>query len=142
MFTEKERNQLNRFLSTQTFTCSASLMDISPEHKYEFEYRFKIVGEKKMMSVGEYYMYNIVDVEVIGIDEKYKTVFKILGRDFDKSKLENVFFKENYVFIMDLIRCVSGELVYFDEVSRPRVNVNEIVMTNELYDDIMNKDTA
>ena len=73
MFTEKERNQLNRFLSNQTFTCSAAIMDTGPEHKYEFEYRFKIVGEKKMMSVGEYYMYNVVDVEIIGIDEKYKT---------------------------------------------------------------------
>jgi hypothetical protein len=78
-------------------------MDISPEHKYEFEYRFKIVGEKKMMSVGEYYMYNIVDVEVIGIDEKYKTVFKILGRDFDKSKLD---YFDKFVFLND----TSGEL--------------------------------
>ena len=103
MFTEKERNQLNRFLSNQTFTCSAAIMDTGPEHKYEFEYRFKIVGEKKMMSVGEYYMYNIVDVEIIGIDEKYKTLFKILGRDFDKSKLENLFFKNNYRFTMNLI---------------------------------------
>jgi hypothetical protein len=142
MFTEKERNQLNRFLSNQTFTCSAAIMDMGPEPKYEFEYRFKIVGEKKMMSVGEYYMYNIVDVEIIGIDEKYKTLFKILGRDFDKPKLENLFFKNNYRFTMNLNGCVSGELLYFDEVSRPRVTFNEIVMTNELYDDIMNKDTA
>lgn len=142
MFTEKERNQLNRFLSNQTFTCSAVIMDMGPEWKYEFEYRFKIVGEKKMMSVGEYYMYNIVDVEIIGINEKYKTLFKILGRDFDKPKLESIFFKENYRFTMNLNGCVSGELLYFDEVSRPRVTFNEITMTNELYDDIMNKDTA
>ena len=86
MFNEKEREQVNRYLSNQTFTCEIPFFSHDGP-KYEVEYRFNVLGEKKMMSVGEYYMYAIVDIEVLDIEERFKGYLKIMGRDFNKKIL-------------------------------------------------------
>lgn len=46
MFNEKEREQVNRYLSNQTFTCSIPFFSHDGA-KYDMEYRFNIIGEKK-----------------------------------------------------------------------------------------------
>lgn len=137
MFNEKEREKVNRYLSNQTFTCSIPFFsNEGPE--YEIEYRFKIVGERRMMSVGEYYMYAEVDLEILDIQEEYKTYFKVMGRDFDKDRLIVVFFKQEYSFTHGIIRCVGELLKYFTDGDYPRVNLKNITMSDELYDNIMN----
>jgi len=138
MFTEKEREKVNRYLSDQTFECSVPLLH--SDTKYMFEYRFKIVGERRMMSVGEYYMYSMIDVELLEIEEKYRPFFKIIGKDFDKSKLENVFFKKDYLFLHHLGECVREQLTYLTTGGYPRVDIGNITMSDELYNNIMNKE--
>jgi hypothetical protein len=139
MFNEKERRDVNRYLSNQTFTCAIPFFT-NDAPLYEIEYRFNIVGEKKMMSVGEYYMYAIVDIEIIDIEEKYKTYFNIMGRDFDKEKLINVFFKKEYLFTVKLNQCISEILKYIHTGDYPRVTFNDVTMSDELYENIMNKE--
>lgn len=137
MFNEKEINQVNRYLSNQTFTCSIPFFsNDGPE--YGVEYRFKIVGERRMISVGEYYMYAEVDLEILDIEEKYKPYFKIMGMNFDKDSLIGVFFKKEYSFTYGIIRCVGELLKYFTDGDTPRVNLKNITMSDELYDNIMN----
>jgi len=139
MFNEKERRDVNRYLSNQTFTCQIPFF--TPDApKYEIEYIFNIVGEKRMMSVGEYYMYAMVDIEIIDIEENYKAYFKIMGRDFDKERLINVFFKKEYLFSVKLNECISEILKYIHTGDYPRVKFNEITMSDELYENIMNKE--
>ena len=67
MFNEKEINQINKYLSNESFICSVPFFTYDgPE--YEVEYRFKVVGEKRMMSVGEYYMYGEIDNIILKCD--------------------------------------------------------------------------
>jgi hypothetical protein len=139
MFNEKERRDVNRYLSNQTFTCAIPFFT-NDAPLYEIEYRFNIVGEKKMMSVGEYYMYAIVDIEIIDIEEKYKLYFNIMGRDFDKERLINVFFKKEYLFTVKLNQCISEILKYIHTGDYPRVTFNDVTMSDELYENIMNKE--
>jgi hypothetical protein len=137
MFNEKERNQVNRYLSNETFTCSIPFLSYDgPE--YDIEYRFKIVGEKRLMSVGEYYMYAEVDLEILDIQEAYKPYFKVMGGDFDKDRLITVFFKKEYTFTYGITRCLDELLKYFTNSDYPRVNLKNITMSDELYDNIMN----
>jgi len=137
MFNEKERNQVNRYLSNETFTCSIPFLSYDgPE--YDIEYRFKIVGEKRLMSVGEYYMYAEVDLEILDIQDAYKPYFKVMGGDFDKDRLMTVFFKKEYTFTYGITRCMDELLKYFTNSDYPRVNLKNITMSDELYDNIMN----
>jgi hypothetical protein len=108
-----------------------------PAHIVE---EFNVVGEKRMMSVGEYYMYAMIDVEIIDIEENYKLYFKIMGRDFNKDTIINVFFKKEYIFKINLDQCISEDLIYFHTVDYPRIVINEITMSDELYENIKGKE--
>ena len=138
MFNEKEREKVNRYLSNKTFTCSIPFFSNGDGPEYDIEYRFKIVGERRMISVGEYYMYAEVDLEILDIEEKYKPYFKIMGGGFDKDSLMGVFFKKEYSFTYGIIRCIDELLKYFTDGHHPRVNLKNITMSDELYDNIMN----
>ena len=140
MFNEKERQQVNRYLSNETFTCSVPFFSYDGP-KYEVEYRFKVIGEKKMISVGEYYMYSEVDIEILDIEEKYKLYFKIMGKDFDKDRLVRVFFEKEYTFNYGIKECIDENLKYFTNGDYPRVHIKNITMSDELYENIMSQNT-
>ena len=140
MFNEKEINQINRYLSNELFICSVPFFTYDgPE--YEVEYRFKVVGEKRMMSVGEYYMYGEIDLEIINVQNKFKLYFKIMGRDFDKDRLVRIFFEKESTFTYGITQCISENLMYFTDGDGPRVIIKNITMSDELYEDIMNQKT-
>ena len=140
MFNEKERQQVNRYLSNETFTCSVPFFSYDGP-KYEVEYRFKVIGEKKMISVGEYYMYSEVDIEILDIEEKYKLYFKIMGKDFDKDRLVRVFFEKEDTFNYGIKECIDENLKYFTNGDYPRVHIKNITMSDELYENIMSQNT-
>ena len=140
MFNEKEINQINRYLSNETFMCSIPFFSYDGP-KYDVEYRFKVVGERRMMSVGEYYMYAEIDLEIINFQDPYKLYFKIMGRNFDKDKLVKIFFEKEYTFTNTITRCISEDLMYFSDGGYPRVIIKNITMSDELYEDIMNQET-
>ena len=140
MFNEKEINQINKYLSNESFICSVPFFTYDgPE--YEVEYRFKVVGEKRMMSVGEYYMYGEIDLEIINVQNKFKLYFKILGRDFDKDRLVRIFFEKESTFTYGITQCISENLMYFTDGDGPRVIIKNITMSDELYENIMNQKT-
>ena len=140
MFNEKEINQINKYLSNESFICSVPFFTYDgPE--YEVEYRFKVVGEKRMMSVGEYYMYGEIDLEIINVQNKFKLYFKIMGRDFDKDRLVRIFFEKESTFTYGITQCISENLMYFTDGEGPRVIIKNITMSDELYENIMNQKT-
>jgi hypothetical protein len=61
-----------------------------------------------------------------------------MGRDFDKDRLIGVFFKKEYTFTYGITSCVEELLKYFTDGDYPRVNLKNITMSDELYDNIMN----
>jgi hypothetical protein len=141
MFNEKEREQVNRYLSNETFICSVPFFSTDGSIEYEVEYSFKVVGERRMISVGEYFMYAEVDLEILDIEEKYKLYFTIMGKDFDKDRLVRIFFEKEYSFTNWIRECVGENLKYFTDGDYPRVNIKNITMSDELYENIMNKKT-
>jgi hypothetical protein len=142
MFSEKEIEKINRFLSDQTFECSSTLMG-NRGMLFNFEYQFAITGIRQMISVGEWYDNVKVYVEIIDVEDQYKKFYGILGKSFDKEKIANVFFKEEYSFTHSLNGCISDTLKHFTSDQFVRIYFDNIIMSDDLYDEIKNtQDTA
>jgi hypothetical protein len=142
MFSEKEIEKINRFLSNQTFECSSTLMG-NRGMPFSFEYQFAITGIRQMISVGEWYDFARVYVEIIDVEDKYKKFYGILGKDFDIKKISNVFFKEEYTFTHSLNECISETLKHFTSDEFVRIYFDNIIISDDLYDEIKNtQDTA
>ena len=57
MLTEKEIDRLNGVLKNKIFKYSKGLFDYDLLDENDFDFKFQILGYKKMISVGEYYDY-------------------------------------------------------------------------------------
>ena len=142
MFSEKEIEKINRFLSDQTFECSSTLMG-NRGMTFNFEYQFAITGIRQMISVGEWYDNVKVYVEIIDVEDQYKKFYGILGKYFDKEKIANVFFKEEYTFTHSLNGCISDTLKHFTSDQFVRIFFDNIIISDNLFDEIKNtQDTA
>ena len=135
MIVEKEK--INKFLENKTFECSGSILPGSGID-FDFEYRFLITGEKKMISGGEWYMYTRVDVEILNLDDKLKKFFSILGRGLNKETLMDIFFKNEYMVIRNITDCV-GEILHYFNINR--LMIDELTISQDLYDEIINTET-
>jgi hypothetical protein len=143
MFSEKEIEKINRFLSNQTFECSSALAGGMDMPLFNFEYQFAITGIRQMISVGEWYDNVRVYVEIIDIEDQFKKFYGILGKHYDKEKLTNIFFKQEYVFTHRLNECISETLKHFTSDEFVRIYFDNIIMSDDLYDEIKNtEDTA
>ena len=110
---------------------------------FNFEYQFAITGIRQMISVGEWYDFARVYVEIIDVEDKYKKFYGILGKDFDIKKIANVFFKEEYTFTHSLNECISETLKHFTSDEFVRIYFDNIIISDDLYDEIKNtEDTA
>jgi len=126
MFSEKEIEKINRFLSDQTFECSSTLIGGRDMPLFNFEYQFAITGIKQMISVGEWYDNVKVYVEIIDIEDKFK------------EELTNIFFKKEYVFTHRLNECISETLKHFTSDEFVRIYFDNIILSDDLYDEIKN----
>jgi hypothetical protein len=143
MFSEKEIEKINRFLSDQTFECSSQLMGGREMPLFNFEYQFAITGIKQMISVGEWYDYVKVYVEINNVEEKFKRFYSILGSNYNKEEFTNIFFKKEYIFTHRLTECMSETLKHFTSEPFVRINTDNIILSDDLYDEIKNtQDTA
>jgi len=143
MFSEKEIEKINRFLSNQTFECSSQVMGGRDMPLFNFEYQFAITGIKQMISVGEWYDYVKVYVELINIEDKFKQFYSIIGNNYNKDEFTNIFFKKEYIFNHRLNECISDTLKHFTSDQFVRIFFDNIIVSDELYEEIKNlEDTA
>ena len=143
MFSEKEIEKINRFLSDQTFECSSQLMGGREMPIFNFEYQFAITGIKQMMSVGDWYDNVKVYVEITDIEDRCKLFYGIMGRGYSREQLTNIFFKKEYVFTHSLNNCISETLKHFTSDQFVRIFFDNIIISDDLYDEIKNtQDTA
>lgn len=138
MFTEKEIEKINRFLSNQTFECSSPILGGHTMPSFNFKYQFAITGIKQMISVGEWYDNVKVYVEIIDIEDKFKKFYGILGKHYNKEELTNIFFKKEYVFTHRLNECISDTLKHFTSDEFVRIYFDNIIMSDNLYETIKN----
>jgi hypothetical protein len=116
MLNEKEVDRLNNFLKGKTFPYKRGIFDYDLPGENDFDFKFQILGYKKMISVGEYYDYTIVSVTLLNFrDELSQMLFlRRLNGDFLKK-----YFKENmYYFRNNLNTEIRDILKVFDEDAR------------------------
>ncbi len=104
-------------------------VDCDAVNVFKFEYQFAITGQRKMISVGEYYDYLDVLVEIIDADEhsiKLLAVFSLL-----KNNVNN-----DYILKTRLDNDLSEELSYFFNESYVRVMIVKIQFSEELKNKI------
>jgi hypothetical protein len=96
----------------------------TPDLNIEFQYQFIITGQRRMISVGEYYDHLDVLVEIIDGNErttKFFVVFKTLNDNLNKDYMLN-----NY-----LGNSISDELSYFFGEDYVRVRLVKIQFSEE-----------
>ena len=71
MLNEKQLEKINEILSTRTFKFKGQIIPDAPESLHsDIDYKFKIDGYKKLTSVGEEYDYALLNVVIIGLNDK------------------------------------------------------------------------
>jgi len=140
MHTNEEQSQLNNFLERETFTMGVEFFS---GQLFEVEYKFKLVGVRKMISVGEYYDYIRVFVTIVGGEERFKKLLRVITfiqKKDTKDFLEG-YLKKEYGFQYQLTNDISDNLKYFsDGKDYVRVNIEYITLSDNFFNEVKNID--
>ena len=127
MISEKHIERINKVIKDMVFEFEGNIF--TPDLRVNFEYQFAITGQRKMISVGEYYDYLEVLVEIVDADEKslkFLAVYNLLKNDINK----------DYILKTRLDNAISEELSYFFNESYVRVMIVKIQLSEELKNKI------
>jgi len=127
MISEKHIERINKVIKDMVFEFEGEIF--TPDLKIKFDYQFAITGQRKMISVGEYYDFLDVLVEIVDADEKslkLLAVFKLLNNDVNN----------DYILKTRLDNALSEELSYFFNESYVRVMIVKIQLSEELKNKI------
>jgi hypothetical protein len=122
MISEKHIERINKVIKDMVFDYNGKIF--TPDLNIEFQYQFIITGQRRMISVGEYYDHLDVLVEIIDGNErttKFFVVFKTLNDNLNKDYMLN-----NY-----LGNSISDELSYFFSEDYVRVRLVKIQFSEE-----------
>jgi hypothetical protein len=117
MLTEKEIDRLNGVLKNRVFKYTKGLFDYDLPGEFDFDFKFQILGYKKMISVGEYYDFLKVSVTLLNFrDVLSQKIFLRLGKD---GEFLNKYFKDNmYHFRYNLRDEIRGIMSMFEPDTR------------------------
>ena len=127
MISEKHIERINKVIKDMVFEFEGNIF--TPDLRVKFEYQFAITGQRKMISVGEYYDYLEILVEIVDTDEKslkFLAIFNLLKNDINK----------DYILKTRLDNAISEELSYFFNESYVRVMIVKIQFSEELKNKI------
>jgi hypothetical protein len=128
MISEKHIERINNVIKDMVFDYDG---DIVADLKINFQFQFVITGQRKMISVGEYYDYLDVLVEIIDGDEratKIFHVFKALKNNLDK----------DYRLNNHLTYLIGEELSYFFGDEYVGIKIVKIQFSEEYDEKIKN----
>jgi uncharacterized membrane-anchored protein YjiN (DUF445 family) len=129
MISEKHIERINKVIKDMVFDFNGEILTNGRE--VNFKYQFEIIGQKKMISVGEYYDHLEVSVKIIDGDEMVSlifAVFKSLGTNIVKDyKLRN-----------QLDRHITNDLSYFFSGEGVRITISDIEFSEEYEEKINN----
>jgi len=113
---------MNRFLENREFKFKGKLLDGSSHiPNSDIDFKFKITGTKKMISVGDYYDYLTVEVTLIRLNDRLSQLFfspdgDSVG-DIVKMSLDFLFYELNN-YISSILRPFGDEYrVKIDEIN-------------------------
>jgi hypothetical protein len=127
MISEKHIERINKVIKDMVFEFEGNIF--TPDLRVNFDYQFTITGQRQMISVGEYYDYLDVLVEIVDADEKslkFLAVYNLLKNDINK----------DYILKTRLDNAISEELSYFFNESYVRVQIVKIQIGEELQEKI------
>jgi hypothetical protein len=127
MISEKHIERINKVIKDMVFEFEGNIF--TPDLRVNFDYQFAITGQRKMISVGEYYDYLEILVEIVDTDEKslkFLAIFNLLKNDINK----------DYILKTRLDNAISEELSYFFNESYVRVMIVKIQFSEELKNKI------
>ena len=122
MISEKHIERINKVIKDMVFDYDGKIF--TPDLNIKFQYQFIITGQRRMISVGEYYDHLDVLVEIVDGNErttKFFVVFKTLNDNLNKDYMLN-----NY-----LGNSISDELSYFFGEDYVRVRLVKIQFSEE-----------
>ena len=122
IISEKHIEKINKVIKDMVFDYDGNIF--TPDMSIDFQYQFKIIGQKKMISVGEYYDYLNVAVEIIDGGERTTHIFAVF-----KAMSNNL--TKDYILTNRLHNSISEELSYFFSEDYVRVNVINIEFDEE-----------
>ena len=108
---QKKIDRINKIIKDMVFTYKGSISDWS---KGEFDYQFQIVGQKPMISVGEWYNYLVVNVLIVD------------GNDYTSAILKYIpYILTDYRTLTNLNYSISDELQYFFDGDYVRIIIEK-----------------
>jgi hypothetical protein len=123
MLTEKQLERINKLLSTRTFKYNGQIIADAPESlRSDIDYKFKVDGYKKLMSVGEYYDYALLNVVIIGLNDKLSQLLFTPENNEQGKMIAKSFESRLYKFYSDLNLEMTRFLRIFDENIRTTID--------------------
>ena len=133
MLTDKEINRINKFLESKTFNYK-DLIVPNTEVYADFDYKFKIIGYKKMISVGTEYDYLTISLTLLNFrDILSRIIFDgevNREKDFWKSYLEDYL----YLLKSKLISSITDTMIYFN--TDVRIHIGEVMIEKSKKENI------
>jgi hypothetical protein len=119
---ENDIKNMNRFLENREFKFKGKLLyGSSHMPNSDIDFKFKIVGTRKMISVGNYYDYLVVEVTLIRLHDRLSQLFfspdgDSVG-DIVKMSLDSFYYELNN-YISSILRPFGDEYrVKIDEIN-------------------------
>jgi hypothetical protein len=109
MYTEEKLRKVNKIIKDMVFSFEGEIFE---DIQVQVDYQFQITGVKKMISVGEFYDYLTVDIEVVGGDKRFDLWMKI-----------SPIFLNDYIMTGKFHSAISDELQYFFGPDYVRINI-------------------
>jgi hypothetical protein len=114
MISERQINLINKIVSKKTFKYVGEIIH-GVDQPADIDYKFRITGHRKMMSVGEYYDYLLLEVIITGVhDPVSKLIFTPEPTDTGKS-VARAFESQLYRFYSSLNQEIMDYLKYFND---------------------------
>lgn len=114
MISEKQVNLINKIASKETFKYTGELIQ-GVDQPADIDYKFRITGHRKMMSVGEYYDYLLLEVTITGANDPVsKLIFTPQSTDTGKA-VARMFESQLYGFYSRLNQEIMNYLRYFND---------------------------
>lgn len=114
MLSKKIIEIVNKIASKKTFKYTGEIIQ-GVDQPADVDYKFRITGHKKMMSVGEYYDYLLLEVVITGVhDPVSKLIFTPESSDSGKA-VARMFESQLYGFYSRLNQEIQDYLKYFND---------------------------
>jgi hypothetical protein len=114
MISERQVKLINKIVSKETFKYTDELIQ-GVDQPADIDYKFRITGHRKMMSVGEYYDYLLLEVTITGVNDPVsKLIFTPQSTDTGKA-VARMFESQLYGFYSRLNQEIMNYLRYFND---------------------------